>query len=66
MSKTQIPERNKGGRPPVDTSPVTVRFHADALDAIESARRDFKEIPTRPGLVRIAVHDWLRAKGYLK
>ena len=66
MSKTIAPVKNKGGRPPADTSPVTVRFHASALDAIEAARRDFPEIPTRPELVRIAVQDWLRGKGYLK
>ncbi len=66
MSKTSTPSKSKGGRPPADTAPVTVRFHATALEAIEAARRDFSEIPTRPELVRVAVQDWLRSKGYLK
>ena len=34
--------------------------------AIDNARRDISEIPSRPDILRIALDLWLRAKGYLK
>jgi hypothetical protein len=66
MKNLSTPKIQKMGRPAVDTSPITVRVHATVLQAIEAARRDLETIPSRPELVRIAVTEWLREKGYLK
>lgn len=62
MSETP---KNKGGRPRVDATPVTVRIPPELLSALESFRRDQTEIPTRPEAIREIVRDWLTDKGYL-
>lgn len=62
MSKTI---KNKGGRPRVDATPVTVRMPPELLTALEAFRRDQRLIPTRPEAIREIVGDWLAGKGYL-
>jgi hypothetical protein len=54
------------GRPTVNTEPLTVRMTHEILIAIDAVRRDISRIPSRPEIVRLAVSDWLKMKGYLQ
>jgi hypothetical protein len=60
MSKTEQQERNKGGRPRVDATPVTLRIHPAALAALDEWRREQPDLPTRPEAVRRLLNEALR------
>ena len=51
MSKRQE-TRNKGGRPRVDTEPVTLRLSREMIKAIDNERRRQDDVPTRPEAIR--------------
>nr|WP_138933956.1 ribbon-helix-helix protein, CopG family [Roseovarius arcticus] len=52
----------KFGRPKTDTSAVTLRLHADMLQALDDVRRDEADLPTRPEMIRRIIADWLEQK----
>ncbi|MCB1371516.1 MAG: ribbon-helix-helix protein, CopG family [Rhodobacteraceae bacterium] len=58
--------KNKGGRPAVNATPVTVRIPPELLRALDRARERDAEDLTRPEAVRRALADWLRERDYLK
>jgi len=66
MSEKQIPEKKAMGRPRVDAEPLTVRLPPRLMTAVDDARRDIATIPSRPDIVRLALAEWLKLKGYLK
>lgn len=53
---------SKFGRPKTDTSAVTLRLHADLLQAIDDIRREEADVPTRPEMIRRIIADWLDQK----
>ncbi|MEQ8255233.1 MAG: ribbon-helix-helix protein, CopG family [Marinovum algicola] len=53
---------SKFGRPKTDTSAVTLRLHADMLQAIDDIRREEVDVPTRPEMIRRIIADWLDQK----
>ena len=55
--------KKKMGRPKVDSEPVTVRLVRQHLAALDRAALDAGK--TRPDVVREALADWLKRKGYL-
>ena len=55
----------KKGRPPTDTQPVMIRMTPEMIAALDDARRNVSDLPTRPELVRRVMTDWLRQQGYL-
>lgn len=55
----------KKGRPPTDTQPVMIRMTPEMIAALDDARRNITDLPTRPELVRRVMTDWLRQQGYL-
>ena len=59
--------KNKGGRPRVDATPITVRVPPGQLDGLDAwiADRPAPK-PSRPEAIREAVSEHLKAKGYLK
>ncbi len=58
--------KNRGGRPRVDATPITVRVAPEPLAALDAWISDLGEpAPSRPEAVRRALADHLRAKGYL-
>ena len=52
----------KFGRPKTETSAVTLRLHADMIQAIDDLRRKETDVPTRPEMIRRIVADWLEQK----
>ncbi len=56
----------KFGRPKTDTSAVTLRLHADMLQALDDVRRDEADLPTRPEMIRRIIADWLEQKSNVK
>ncbi|MEI4474021.1 ribbon-helix-helix protein, CopG family [Frigidibacter sp. MR17.24] len=56
-------EKKKMGRPPADTEPVMIRMSRDMIRALDEARRDVEDLPTRPELVRRIVSEWLAERG---
>ncbi len=53
------------GRPPTDTSPVTIRMPDSMIRAIDDYRRGVDEIPTRPEVIRRVMEEFLaREVGY--
>lgn len=63
---SRIQKSNRGGRPPVDTEPVTVRLPRDLLNAIEAYRREQDVIPTRPEAIRQLLVEQLRERRHLE
>ena len=63
MSETQ---KNRGGRPPVNATPVTVRVPPELLAALDSYSTHADGNPGRPETVRRIMRDWLMANGYLR
>jgi hypothetical protein len=64
MSETK---KDRGGRPRVDATPITVRVPPNQLaqlDALIADQPDPK--PSRPEVLRGALAEHLKAKGYLK
>lgn len=49
MSETT---KNKGGRPPVNATPVTVRIPPDMLAWLDAEREKLDPQPSRPEMVR--------------
>ncbi|MHA7887798.1 ribbon-helix-helix domain-containing protein [Roseicyclus sp.] len=43
--------------------PVTLRLPEDMLDAIDELRRREPDIPTRPGMIRRILSDWMDQNG---
>lgn len=62
MSLTQ--KQNKGGRPAVDTEPLTVRLPRSMIVAIEQYRREQDIVPSRPEAVRRILQAWLSEHGH--
>lgn len=59
-------EKNRGGRPRVDATPITVRVAPRQLAALDAWIAEQPEPrPSRPEAMRVALSDFLRAKGYL-
>lgn len=50
------------GRPPKDTKPVTLRLEGKTLQAIDDARKEEDDLPTRPEMVRRIIAGWLEAR----
>ncbi|MEQ8899726.1 MAG: ribbon-helix-helix protein, CopG family [Roseovarius sp.] len=50
------------GRPKTDTKAVTLRLSNDMLEVIDSERRNQKDIPTRPEMIRRILAEWLEHK----
>ncbi|PWR01002.1 hypothetical protein DKT77_19245 [Meridianimarinicoccus roseus] len=58
--------KKKMGRPPVDTSPVTIRMPDDMISALDDYRRIVPEIPSRPEVIRRVMAEFLaREVGYM-
>lgn len=55
----------KMGRPSVDTHPVTIRMTSEMIAAMDDARRQISDLPTRPELIRRVMAEWLAQKGHL-
>lgn len=53
----------KRGRPPTDTTQITVRLPRDLLDAVDEFRREENDLPTRPEAIRRLIQAGLDAKG---
>ncbi len=54
------------GRPRVDATAITVRVAPDQLPPLDALIADQPEPrPGRPEVMRLALSDYLRAKGYL-
>lgn len=60
MSETQ---KNKGGRPAVNATPVTVRIAPDLLEWLDAERAKRHPVPTRPEMIRSFL-EALRKLGY--
>ncbi|GJE49982.1 hypothetical protein GOFOIKOB_3023 [Methylobacterium tardum] len=59
--------KNKGGRPRVDATPITVRVPPVQLDTLDAWIADQPEPkPSRPEAIREALTEHLKAKGYPK
>ena len=52
----------KMGRPSKDTKPVTLRLEVKTLQAIDDARKEEDDLPTRPEMVRRIIAGWLEAR----
>ena len=48
----------KMGRPPVDTEAVTVRLPRELIAALDDARREDPEMPTRQEVIRRVLVAW--------
>jgi hypothetical protein len=48
----------KMGRPPVDTEAVTVRLPRELIAALDDARREDPEMPTRQEVIRRVLVSW--------
>lgn len=53
----------KMGRPSTDTEPVTVRLPKDMIEALDEARRNLPEIPSRQEVIRRILTDWQKSQG---
>ena len=49
----------KIGRPKKDTEQVTVRLLVETIDAIDGARKEQDDLPSRPEMIRRMIDDWL-------
>jgi hypothetical protein len=54
------------GRPPVHSTPITVRAHPSLLGAIDSFASDQPDKPSRPEAIRRLLRDHLIGLGHLK
>jgi hypothetical protein len=52
----------KMGRPPVDTEAVTVRLPRALIAALDDARRQEPDMPTRQEIIRRVLADWHQAR----
>ncbi|QLH12966.1 MULTISPECIES: ribbon-helix-helix domain-containing protein [Paracoccus] len=53
----------KRGRPPVDSEAVNLRLPRELIEAIDNRRRDERDLPTRPEMIRRALAQWLEMTG---
>ena len=47
------------GRPKANTQPLMVRMPTALIEALDDARRQEEDLPTRPELVRRIVEEWV-------
>ena len=52
-------EKNKRGRPSVDSEAINLRLPRDLIEAIDDRRRIEPDLPTRPEMIRRALVQWL-------
>lgn len=52
----------KMGRPKKDTEQVTVRLLVDTIEAIDNARKNQEDLPSRPEMIRRMIDDWFDRK----
>lgn len=50
------------GRPKKDTEQVTVRLLVDTIEAIDNARKNQEDLPSRPEMIRRMIDDWFDRK----
>ncbi|TPW32743.1 hypothetical protein FJU11_00515 [Pararhizobium mangrovi] len=62
MSSIINVKKSKTGRPPVESSAVTVRVHSDMLARIDDWRREQTDLPGRPEAIRRLVEAALKGK----
>jgi len=53
----------KIGRPRSDTEAITLRLPRELIEQLDDLRREQKDIPTRPEMIRRVLQDWLEMKG---
>jgi len=47
------------GRPKKETLGVMVRLPVEMIDVIDDVRREEKDVPTRPEMIRRMILDWI-------
>ena len=52
----------KMGRPKKDTEQVTVRLLVDTIEAIDNARKNQEDLPSRPEMIRRMIDAWFDRK----
>jgi metal-responsive CopG/Arc/MetJ family transcriptional regulator len=52
-------EKNKRGRPSVDSEAINLRLPRELIEAIDDRRRIESDLPTRPEMIRRALMQWL-------
>ena len=52
-------EKNKRGRPSVDSEAINLRLPRELIEAIDDRRRIESDLPTRPEMIRRALVQWL-------
>lgn len=53
-------EKNKAGRPRVDTEAVNLRLPREMIQAIDDRRRQEDDLPTRPEMIRRLLEEALK------
>jgi metal-responsive CopG/Arc/MetJ family transcriptional regulator len=48
----------KVGRPRTDTEGVMVKLPRETIERLDNVRRDQKDIPTRPEMIRRIMQEW--------
>ncbi|BAQ71285.1 hypothetical protein NHU_04165 [Rhodovulum sulfidophilum] len=48
----------KRGRPSVDTEAINLRLPRQLIEAIDDARRNQPDLPTRPEMIRRILNEW--------
>ena len=51
-------EMKKVGRPRTDTEGVMVKLPREMIDQLDNLRREQKDIPTRPEMIRRIMQEW--------
>ncbi|MEI4469672.1 ribbon-helix-helix protein, CopG family [Frigidibacter sp. MR17.24] len=49
--------------PKKDTEALTLRLPREIIEAIDDQRREEKDLPTRPEMIRRALVEWLAGRG---
>ncbi|NHW17229.1 hypothetical protein HA071_25515 [Escherichia coli] len=52
----------KMGRPRKETEQLSMRLPVETIAAIDDARKEEDDLPTRPEMVRRIIADWLEAR----
>lgn len=60
MSETS--QKNKGGRPPVHATPITVRVPPEILSALDGFIDEQSDDPSRPEAIRRIMLDYFQTK----
>ena len=53
----------KVGRPRTDTEGVMVKLPREMIDRLDDVRREQKDIPTRPEMIRRMIQEWFVKNG---